>query len=101
MVTILKMQQDIEMATVADGFNISLSTADCVRNMANDISSLYLPAAEDNPGLATLLKGLRSSDQLVSPHLLRPWSWMRTSWRAWRSSSSFGGVPWIVPLGRT
>ena len=66
MVTILKMQPDIEIATVADGFNISLSTADCIKNMGNDISHLYLPAAENNQGLATLLKGLRTSDSLVN-----------------------------------
>ena len=65
MVTILKMQADIEMSAVADGFNISLSTADCIRNMSNDIHNLYLPAAEDSPGLLSLFKSLRSSDELV------------------------------------
>ena len=69
MVTILKMQSDIEINTVSDGFNISLSTADCIKNMGNDISSLYLPAAEDNPGLSSLLKSLRSSDELVRARL--------------------------------
>ena len=42
MVTILKMQSDVEIANVHEGFNISLSTADCIKNMSNDISRLYM-----------------------------------------------------------
>ena len=62
MVTILKMQSDIEISNVQDGFNISLSTADCVRNLSNDISRLYLSASADNPGLHNLFKSLRSPE---------------------------------------
>lgn len=61
MVTILKMQADVEISNVHDGFNISLSTADCIKNMSNDISRLYMPASLDNPGLYNLFKSLRST----------------------------------------
>ena len=42
MVTILKMENDISAQNISDGFNISLSTADCSRHLSNDISKLYL-----------------------------------------------------------
>lgn len=62
MVTILKLYADIDMANVSDGFNISLSTADCIKNMANDISRLYLPSSSKNLGLQNLFKSLKSND---------------------------------------
>lgn len=42
MVTIIKMQNDIDIASVSDGFNISLSTADCIKNFSNDLTRFYL-----------------------------------------------------------
>lgn len=53
------------MANISDSFNISLSTADCLKNMANDISRLYLPASQNNSGLHNLFKSLKSNDELT------------------------------------
>ena len=66
MVTIIKMSQDIDISSVSDGFNISLSTADCIRNFSNDISRFYLNAASENSNLFDLLKSFSSSEELVT-----------------------------------
>lgn len=62
MVTILKMQPDVDISNVHDGFNISLSTADCIKNMSNDISRFYMPSSVENVGLHNLFKSLRSNE---------------------------------------
>jgi hypothetical protein len=66
MVTILKLSSDVDASNVGDGFSISLSSADCLKNMANEISRLYLPASEENPGVCALLRALKGNDGLVN-----------------------------------
>ena len=43
MVTVLKLNLEVNSANLADSYNIALSTADCLRNLASDLSRLYLP----------------------------------------------------------
>lgn len=62
MVTILKIQHDIDMAHVHEGFNVSLSTADCSRNLSNDISKVYMQSVDEGSDLFNLLKSLKDSD---------------------------------------
>jgi hypothetical protein len=65
MVTVLKMNHDVTPNNLIDGFNISLSTADCSRHLANDISAVYLHQTADNPNIYQLLKSLKADDGLV------------------------------------
>jgi hypothetical protein len=59
------MQHDVDIANVQDAFNISLSTADCVKNLGNDITRIYLPASVDNVGLNNLFKSFKIGEELV------------------------------------
>lgn len=44
MVTVLKLNLEVNSSNLADSYNISLSTADCLRNFANDLARIYMPA---------------------------------------------------------
>jgi hypothetical protein len=46
MVTILKMSYEITATTLPESYNISLSSADCLKNLATDISKIYIPMLE-------------------------------------------------------
>ena len=47
MVTILKINLEVTPANLTDSYNISLSTADCLRNLASDLNRYYLPALSE------------------------------------------------------
>lgn len=44
MVTVIKLSLEVTSANLADCYSISLSTADCLRNLATDLARAYLPA---------------------------------------------------------
>ena len=44
MVTILKVNLEVTTTNLTDSYNISLSTADCLRNLSSDLNRYYLPA---------------------------------------------------------
>ena len=60
------MENDITPHNLSDGFNISLSTADCSRHLSTDISRLYLHQTEENSNIYSLLKPLKAQEELVS-----------------------------------
>ena len=60
MVTVLKINLEVNTTNLADSYNISLSTADCLRNFENDLAKVYLPNLDESnqsmKGLMTNLK---------------------------------------------
>lgn len=44
MVTVLKLNLEVNSSNLADSYNISLSTADCLRNFATDLAQIYMPS---------------------------------------------------------
>jgi hypothetical protein len=60
MVTILKLNLEVNNSNLADSYNISLSTADCLKNFENDLTRVYLPNLDEKNesmrGLMTSVK---------------------------------------------
>ena len=70
MATILKLNLEVNNTNLADSYNISLSTADCLRNLENDLARDYLPSlGESNENMRGLMTSVRktigSEDQVV------------------------------------
>lgn len=47
MATIIKINLEVNSSNLADSYNISLTTADCLRNFASDLAKAYLPALSE------------------------------------------------------
>jgi hypothetical protein len=62
MATIIKLNLEVNSSNLADSYNISLSTADCLRNFANDLARAYLPSlSERNENLRGLMTGIKKT----------------------------------------
>ena len=47
MATIIKINLEVNSSNLADSYNISLTTAACLRNFASDLAKAYLPALSE------------------------------------------------------
>ena len=62
MATIIKLNLEVNSSNLADSYNISLTTADCLRNFASDLAKAYLPAlSERNENLRGLMTGIKKT----------------------------------------
>jgi len=46
MVTVIKLNLEVNNNNLSDSYNIGLSTADCLRNFASDLARIYLPGLD-------------------------------------------------------
>jgi hypothetical protein len=74
MVTVLKLNLEVNSSNLADSYNISLSTADCLRNFANDLTRIYMPSlGERSENIRSLMSGITKTlvaeEELVSGYL--------------------------------
>ena len=62
MATVIKLTLEVTSANLADAYSISLSSADCLRNLASEISKAYLPSlSERNENLRGLMTGIKKA----------------------------------------
>lgn len=62
MVTILKLNLEVNNSNLADSYNISLSTADCLRNFESDLTSVYLPGLDEkSENMRSLMTSLQKT----------------------------------------
>lgn len=62
MATVIKLSLEVNSANLADCYSISLATADCLRNFANDLAKAYLPSLnERSENLRGLMTGVRKT----------------------------------------
>lgn len=62
MATVIKLSLEVTSANIADSYSISLASADCLKNFANDIGRAYLPAlGERNENLRGLMTGIKKA----------------------------------------
>lgn len=62
MATVIKLSLEVTSANIADCYSISLASADCLKNFANDLQRAYLPAlGERNENLRGLMTGIKKA----------------------------------------
>jgi hypothetical protein len=95
MATVIKLSLEVNSANLADCYSISLSTADCLRNFANDLARAYLPAlTERNENLRGLMTGIKkviaNEEELVSNKIRSTLTRTTPLWRRRPTSSTCG-----------
>jgi hypothetical protein len=103
MVSILKINLEVNNSNLADSYNISLSTADCLRNFEHDLANIYLPSlGESNENMRGLMTSLRKTlgpdDELVLLPGYSLWSKTMPLWTPPMMNSTTGNACRRMPL---